>query len=143
MIKTEGGCTCACTYSLFCIGPLSGEKPAVKRETRVMQIPLWAGNQLGEAGRSTAHTPPDPAAHPLPGRLSPHPPDPSHHARCRESPVHPGTGTRMEVPDPPAAPHTQGRLVLPASVLGGRGAAVLTKLLMTATGLYYKHLSLI
>lgn len=91
----------------------------------------------------------------LPSRLSTPPCLPVPASPCREwhpldltclalgKPVHPGTGKEVVLPSPPEAPRTQGQLLLPTLVLGGRGAVVLMKYLMTATGSYYKHLSLI
>lgn len=72
MIKTKGGCTCTCTYSLFCVSSLLGEKPAMERETLEIWTPVWTWSHLRKVGRSAPHTPHCSPAHVHPVLLSLH-----------------------------------------------------------------------
>jgi len=145
MIKTEGGCTCARTYSPLGVGSWSGEKNSHAKGDVSDADPRLRRERAGRSGvLSPAYSPlagyPPAARFAQPPSPHPrwHPLDTSHHAQPRESPVHLGTGTGMVLPASPAAPRCH-----PPRHSGGRGATALTKPLMTATGLYYKHLSLI
>lgn len=156
MIKTKGGCTCTCTYSLFLCQLFVGRKTSREKGDAGNADPSLGRGPAGRSGAlgpTYSSLPGCPAAPCSPVPASPCPPwDPpglSCHGHSQESPVCPGTGTATGTGtgtvllNPPAAPGAQGRWLLSTPVLGGRGAAVLTKLLMTATGSYYKHLSLI
>lgn len=122
----------------------------MKRETREIWTPVWRGSHLGKVGYSAPHTPPCSAAHTPPVHLSLHLPA-CGGTHCihltvsgpRNTSVTPGRVTGKVFPNLPASPHAQGRLLLLTPLPGGRGAAALMKILMMATGLYYKHLSLI
>lgn len=131
MIKTEGGCTCACTYSMFSVVSLYGEKPAMKREMRAMRIPVWAVNRLGEAGCPAPCNPPYAAAH-LPSiHQSPRPParsgtpGPSPPHLVLEKPCLPGDGDKDHAPQSASGSLCPGVTAAPcASARGQRGSSI-------------------